>query len=341
MSSNPKIPAGSITQLFVESKELKKNMLGDPTNRVTKVYLPHDYKGGTGLPLLVALAPFTSSGLAFTNWKLFSESLPERIDRLIHRGKLPPVVVAFPDCFTRLGGNQFINSKAMGNWENYLIKELVPAIEKKFKCGGVGRRGVFGKSSGGYGSLIHALLHSDFWSTAVCHSGDMGFETCYLPEFPNLIRGLAQKDNSIKKFILDFEKSTKVDGKNLHNLMTMAMAATYDPDPKGFCGIRLPVTMDTCEVIEARWENWLKWDPINMVDKYYNNLKNLKLLWIDCGTNDQYNLLYGARRFAKKLQSYKIRHIYEEFEDNHSSIDYRLDLSLPKMVKALNSKTKK
>ena len=340
MRSNPKIPVGSLNQLLIESKELKSNLLGDPATRETQVYLPHGFKNGKDLPLLVALAPFTSSGLSLTSWKMFSENLPERLDRLIHSGILPPVVVAFPDCFTRLGGNQYINSKAMGNWENFIIKELVPTIESKFKCGGLGRRGVFGKSSGGYGSLIHAMLHSDFWSVAACHSGDMGFDICYLPEFPKLIRALEQKDKSIKKFIQDFERKPKVEGSDLHNLMTMAMAASYDPDPKEFCGIRLPVTMDTCEVIRSRWANWLKWDPINLVDKNYKNLSALKLLWIDCGTKDQYNLLYGARQFVKKLQSYKVAHTYEEFEDNHSGIDYRLDLSLPKLVKVLNSKTK-
>ena len=336
MLLSPQNKGSTLNKLVVKSKELKSNLLGDPTVRETQVYLPQGYKDGKGLPLLVALAPFTSSGLALTNWKLFSENVPQRIDRLISSGKLPPVVIAFPDCFTRLGGNQFINSKAMGNWENYIIKELVPAIESEFKCGGEGRRGVFGKSSGGYGSLIHAILHSDFWSVVACHSGDMGFEICYLPEFPGLLRGLSAKENSVKKFVLDFEKNSKVVGGDLHNLMTMAMAATYDPDPKGFCGIRLPVTLDTCEVIESRWNNWLKWDPINLVDKYHNNLEALKLLWIDCGTKDQYNLLYGARRFTKKLQTYKIKHTYEEFDDNHSSIDYRLDRSLPKLVKALN-----
>ena len=214
MLPTPGVPAGTLNQLNIQSKELKSNMLGDPTTRETLVYLPYGYKDGKGLPLLVALAPFTSSGLAMTNWKIFSESVPKRLDRLINSGKLSPVAVAFPDCFTRLGGNQFINSKAMGNWENYIIKELVPAIERKFKCGGFGRRGVFGKSSGGYGSLIHALLHSDFWSVAACHSGDMGFEICYLPEFPSLVRGLTAKGNSIKKFVLDFEKNIKVDGRD-------------------------------------------------------------------------------------------------------------------------------
>ncbi len=36
-------------------------------------------------------------------------------------------------------------------------------------------------------------------------------------------------------------------------MMTLAMGATYDPDPDAFLGIRLPVTTDTCERIPERW----------------------------------------------------------------------------------------
>jgi hypothetical protein len=101
--------------------------------------------------MLVELVGFTSSGLSHTNWAGFRENVPERLDRLIGEQRMPPVVVAFPDCFTRLGGNQYINSASMGAWENYLLHEMLPAIEQRFGCEGSGRRGVFGKSSGGYG----------------------------------------------------------------------------------------------------------------------------------------------------------------------------------------------
>jgi hypothetical protein len=42
----------------------------------------------------------------------------------------------------------------------------------------------------------------------------------------------------------------------------LAMAASYDPDPTQSLGIRLPVTIDTCEVIEDRWANWMRQDPV-------------------------------------------------------------------------------
>jgi len=121
-------PVGSVSRITIESQALKTNMLGDPSARVVDVYLPtgHD---GAGLPLLVDLVGFTGSGLSHTNWVGFRENLPERLDRLIGEQRMPPVVVAFPDCFTRLGGNQYINSASVGAWEDFLLAEMLPAIE--------------------------------------------------------------------------------------------------------------------------------------------------------------------------------------------------------------------
>lgn len=334
MRSDRKAPRGSIHRLTFDSALLRGNLLGDPTEREVAVYLPAGCEG-TGLPLLVDLAGFTSTGPAHLNWKNFGENLPERLDRLIAAGDLPPVAVALPDCFTRLGGNQYVNSAALGPWEDVLIREMVPLVEGRFGCGGAGRRGVFGKSSGGYGAIVHAMRHADFWAAAACHSGDMAFELCYLPEMPGTLRALDRKDGSIEKFITDFEAGPKWSGGDLHILMTLAMCASYDPDPDAFCGVRLPVDTETCEVIPERWANWMKWDPVAMAATAGANLKRLKALWIDCGSQDQYNLVYGARRLHRALEAQGVDHVYEEFADNHSSVDYRLDRSLPFLARAL------
>ena len=116
----------------------------------------------------------------------------------------------------------------------------------------------------------------------------------------------------------------------------LAMAASYDPDPAQFFGIRLPVTFDTCEVIEERWANWLRHDPVVAIETQADNLRKLKALYIDCGERDQFNLLYGARRFVRRLNELGIAHRYEEFPDNHSGVDYRMDESLPFLAQALS-----
>lgn len=326
-------PAGTVTRVVVESDLLKDNVLGDPHVRAIDVYLPagHD---GAGLPLLVDLAGYTGSGLSHTNWKNFGENVPERLDRLIGAGEMAPCVVAFPDGFTRLGGNQYVNSAVMGPWEDVLITEFVPALETHFSCGGVGRRGVFGKSSGGYGAIVHALRHNEFWAAAACHSGDMDFELCYARDFPDALRALA-RHGGVKAFIEQLEQSPKPSGKDIHVLMSLAMAASYDPAPDEPFGVRLPVTLDTCERIEERWANWIAFDPLTLVETHHEGLHRLKALFIDCGDIDQYDLVYGARRLHRRLTDLGVDHRYEEFPDDHSGIDYRMDVSLPYLAGAL------
>ena len=58
-------------------------------------------------------------------------------------------------------------------------------------------------------------------------------------------------------------------------------------------------------------------------------------MYIDCGFRDQYNLHFGARQLVEKLEKLGITHFYEEFDDTHSSIDYRMDVSLPFLYKSL------
>jgi S-formylglutathione hydrolase FrmB len=326
---------GTVHRLTLDSATLKGNLLGDPAERIVDVYIPHAHDGN-GLPLLVDLVGFTAGGPAHTSWKNFAENVPERLDRLIGTGAMAPCAVAFPDCFTKLGGNQYVNSSAMGNWDDFLLKEAVPFVEKQFGCGGQGRRGVFGKSSGGYGAMVHALMHPDFWSAAAVHSGDMGFELMYRHEFVPVLRALAKTRASIGEWVENFWKAQKTKDGDVHVIMILAQAASFDPDPTEPYGVRLPVTPDTCEIIAERWNNWLKWDPLTMVETLGAGLKAMKGLYLDCGDIDQYNLVYGARRMHRALERLGVAHTYEEFPDNHSSTDYRMDISLPFLAKALS-----
>ena len=155
-----------------------------------------------------------------------------------------------------------------GAWEDFLLHEMLPLVEQHFGCGGTGRRGVFGKSSGGYGAITHALRHADIWAVAACHSGDMGFELCYLPDMPAVLRALAGTENSIERWWSQLEAAQKHSDGSGKVINALAMAASYDPDPSQFLGMRLPVTFDTCEVIADRWANWLRQDPAVAVDNW-------------------------------------------------------------------------
>ncbi len=332
-------PKGRIEYLEIRSDALKNNLLGDPTTRSVAIYLPEGYERSTDdYPLLVDIVGFTGSGLGHTGWKAFGESVPQRVDRLVDEGRMGQVIVVLPDCFTSLGGNQYINSAAMGNWADFLNIEMINAIEGQYRVRrGRQHRGIFGKSSGGYGSIVHGMLYADTWGAVACHSGDMDFGLCYMGDMAGTLMRLADFDEGVAGFMAHIQAGQKISGNDMHTLMILAMAATYDPDPAKPYGVRLPVEDKTCEVIDERWQNWLVWDPVKMIDRsdIQANLNTLNGLYIDCGAKDQYNLVFGARQLRKRLDQFDIKHHYEEFPDNHSSIDYRMDVSLPYLYHAI------
>ena len=245
------------------------------------------------------------------------------------------MIGVFPDSFTRLGGNQFINSPVMGNWADHICREIVPLVESTYTCGGQGKRLCFGKSSGGYGALVYGMLYPDVWSHVACHAGDMGFDIAEIPLFPQVCARLAKHDYSVEAFMEHMESAEKHSSPDIHTLMILCFCATYDPVEGAYLGIRLPIDPFTAEIIPERWANWLKWDPVEMVDTHADNLKQLKGLFIDCGEFDQYHLQYGARRLKRRLDDLQVSHTYEEFPNNHSGIDYRYDTSLSLLLKGL------
>jgi enterochelin esterase-like enzyme len=332
-------PRGRVEEIVVQSRVLRDNALGDPFERVVAVYLPEGYdESDADYPLFVDLAAFTSSGLKRLAWTAFGESVPQRLDRLIARGVMGPVVLAFPDAFTSLGGNQYVDSPILGRWETFVAQELPAALETHFRVRrDPQQRAIYGKSSGGYGALVQGMRHASRWGAVACHSGDMGFEWVCLRDFPKVLDALAQGGGDVEDFVRRFAENPKVRGDHLHTMMMLAMAASYAPDLEAPLGVRLPVDPYTCELDTDTWSRWLAHDPVRMIDDpaCRENLASLRGLFFDCGRRDQYLLHYGARTLARKLDAYGIEHVYEEFDDDHSSIDYRLDISLPWLYQAI------
>ena len=55
--------------------------------------------------------------------------------------------------------------------------------------------------------------------------------------------------------------------------MTLAMAASYDPDPDQPGRIRLPFDLHTCALDQERWTRWVAFDPLELVDIRVDALK--------------------------------------------------------------------
>ena len=366
MLKRPRWHPGTLVTLEHTSRVLADNPLRDPHVRRVAVWLPPQYDEGATqgrgrrYPVLVDLAGYMGSGLGHTGWKNVGENLPERLARLFHGKQMAPAIVVFPDCFTALGGNQYINSSAVGRYADYLTREIVPFVDREFRTlASRDHRGCFGISSGGYGAIVHGMKYPQIWGAVANHSGDAYFEFVYGHDWPNTLTELAKyrdtpqtegrydvvkmrartdrglDDGRVRRFLDKVWRKHRLSMAEGHALMNVCMAATYDPDPKVPNGFRLPFDLETGERIEQRWRAWQKHDPINMVAGHAKNLKTLRGIFIDCGWRDQYHIHYGCRLLSQRLRAANVKHVYEEFDDTHSGIDYRLDVSLPFLTKAL------
>jgi len=322
-----------------ESLLLEGNALGDSPTRHVPVYLPDGYAvdGERAFSTLYALAGFTGTGLSFLGYDWWQESLPAMLDRLIADGLMAPTVVVMVDGMTALGGNQYVDSPAVGPWARHITDELVPWVETTFRVRrGRDHRGVFGKSSGGYGSLMMGIEHADVFAAVACLSGDCYFEYCYGPDFPKAADGL-RSVGGLGAFLEGVRTHAwpKFPGHLFTALNVTAMAHFYSPDAAAPFGFVLPFEEDTGCRREDVLERWALRDPVHLVEGAADALRSLRLLWIECGARDEFNLHHGARILAARLAALGIDHVHEEFDDGHRGIAYRQAVVLPRLAAAI------
>jgi hypothetical protein len=329
-----RIPYPRVIEITVPGVTLAGNPLNDPAERRIPVYLPPSYDEKKRFPVIYLLAGFASTGASFMNYGFGRQRVPEMAESLIAEGTMRETIIVMPDCMTRYGGSQYVDSTATGKYETYLAEELVPCIDRTL-CTLASRkhRALAGKSSGGFGALRMAMKHPDQFAAVACHSGDMGFELCYKPNFAAAAKILEQYKGSISSFFTSYENALKKPQREFVLLDMIGMAAAYSPDPGKSApeNMRLPFNPHTCETIEEVWRTWLTFDPVEMieVEEYREALRSLDLLFLDCGTLDEYNLQFGHRIFSNKAKQYAITHRYDEFMDSHSDTSYRYRISLP------------
>ncbi len=323
---------GRLELVRLPAPSLGGNPLGDPDERETPVYLPPQYDAETGrrFPVIYNLHGFLGSSLAHLNWQPYQPRSHERLEAAILAGEVPPCVYVLVDGWTKLGGSQYVNSSAVGNYFDYVTKDVVGHVDRSFRTIATREaRAVMGKSSGGYGTFVMAARASDVFGVAAGHSGDAGFLHCYVHEWPKAAAALREA-GGVRAWLDAFwerARTRKVRGDDHPVINQIAMAAYYSPDPARECGIALPFDIRTLELDEAVWRRWLEQDPVNFLPPAADRLRALRLFYFDCGTKDQYNLQWGSRLLSKRLRDAGVPHLYEEFDDDHTNIQYRYERS--------------
>lgn len=133
------------------------------------VYLPSDYNSGNHYPAVYLLHGLSDD---YTAW-VKRGNMQTVADELVRSGEARPMVIIMPNAGgpdTHNTWNGYFNMPGC-SYEDFFFGELVPAVEKKYSCGGSkGRRAVMGLSMGGGGSTVYAQRHPDMFSSCYAMS---------------------------------------------------------------------------------------------------------------------------------------------------------------------------
>jgi putative esterase len=331
-------PTGRFERLTVTSRVLEGNPLGDPHQRPLWVYLTPGVGDDPArrYPSIYLIQGFTGQVDMWWNRTALRPTVPELVDELFAGGAVPPAVVVFVDCWTSLGGSQFLNSPGTGRYLDYLCDEVVALVDGRYPTlADREHRGIAGKSSGGYGAMVAPMLRPDVFGALASHAGDALFEFCYLPDAAKAARALRDDyGGSYERFFADFRArpafSKESDGALLN---TWAMAACYSAEPDGT--VTLPFDPATGRFRDQVWQRWLALDPVRMAAGHADALRSLRGVYLDAGRKDDFWLDLGAAAFSAELDALGVEHVFELFDATHLGIEYRYPKALAFLAERL------
>jgi Putative esterase len=331
---------GTLDRLVVESELLADNPPGDPARRPLYVYRPPgvELDHPRPLPSVYVIQGYTGQLDMWLNRVAFEPTMIERIDAMFAAGECPDAIVGFVDCWTTYGGSQFLNSTSLGRYQDYLCDETVEFVDGRYPTAADrDRRGLTGKSSGGYGAMVVPMLRPDVFGALASHAGDALFEACYLAGFPETVRTL--RDDFEGSYDVFFERLAKADHMDWEKwgspLETYGYAAAYSPDPANPGKALLPFDIATGRQLDDVWAQWLEWDPVRLAPGHADALRSMRRIYLDAGRSDEFFLDLGAQAFAAELDSLGVEHTLELFDGKHGGLTYRYPGAIRELVLAL------
>lgn len=326
----------------LQSRALEGNRLGDPTERPIWVYLPpgSDAPGAPRLPTIYLIQGMTGQLDMWGNRTSLRPTVPELVDALFAGlDAPPPAIVVAVDCWTSVGGSQFIDSPGTGRYHTYLCEEVVPWVDATFPTiADRDHRAITGKSSGGYGAMVTPMLRPDLFGALATHAGDALFEVCYQPEFAVCARALRDHyGGSFEQFLADLRSRPALSRPDDGELVNeWAMASCYSTDDDGT--VRLPFDPGTGELVPDVWARWLRWDPVRMarMPEGADALRSLRAIYVDAGTRDEYHLDLGAEAFRQAcVAAGTSEPFFELFDAKHGGIEFRYPIAIRYLAERL------
>jgi hypothetical protein len=305
-------PSGRLVAAELRSANFADSKIGVSPLRKLTIYLPPGYsERGKRFPVVYYLNHFFEDHTApFAN-----NGAKALFDQAIGQGVIGDVIVVTADFSTPAGSSWYVNSPATGNWEDFMVGELVPYVDANYRTlASRDSRGVVGDGVGGYGAIRFGMRHPEVFG---CVYGmhpvgtASGLQTTY--SRPNW-RRLAQArslddlgDDGFSRIFTSIYQAFLPDPDR--------PPLFFDPPARDVDG---RIEVDTAAM--ARFHG--HFSLAAQLPSHAENLKTLRGFKFDWGRADTLvDHVYGAQAFARLLDEYGVPHAAEEheggFRDRH------------------------
>lgn len=313
-------PTGSFSTVKIESAALAKNLIGEKTERTIDVYLPPTYETSTKrYPVVYFLPGFEDLTMGV--------SLPRSIDVLIQAGTIREMIIAVVPGNNQLGGSFYVNSPATGNWEDFMVQEVVGYVDSHYRTITQARsRGISGHSMGGFGALNLAMLHPDVFGAVYSLSPGLfdenGLANSQMFLHEQVIRDFLDARRTILAEPKDQQLRSVL---SMRDNFTVAYGLAFASDPQ-----KPPFYFDypysesngklaRDDKVWKRWNSGFGGIP-EEVAQYKDNFLRLKGITVDYGTNDEFPWIpQGCIYFDKQLTAAGIPHEMAVHNGNHQA----------------------
>lgn len=308
---------GVVVDDTVRSAALRGNPLGDAPDRYVAVYLPPSYSAEPWrrYPVVYLLHGFDGDP---SQWAGERMRLPAAMDSLTAAGVVREMIVVMPDGRNALGGSFFANSPATGRWEDFLVRETVAHVDRRYRTvPGAEGRGIAGWSMGGHAALRLAARHPEVFGAAY------GLSPCCLgalwadlsPESEAGARTWAEAGRARDRASLAAAP--------FWARLALAIAALESPDAsRPPFGIGLPFAADGDRLtpVEPAHTRWGAVSPDSLVARHRAGLARLRGIAFDGGTEDGFrHIPASTRALSEALARAGVPHRFELYEGTHGS----------------------
>ncbi len=330
---------GTLVVLEHDSRVLRDNPLGDPHVRKLAVWLPPQYDdrrlARPRPPLPGALRPGRLHGLGSLARRLEAlrreRARARRAPHLSSR-RMGPAIIVFPDCFTALGGNQYVNSSAIGNYADYLTTRDRPVRRPRVPHARLARSPRLLRQVLGRLRLDHPRHEvRAHWGAIADHSGDAYFDFVYCARLAQHAerarqvppsagarrtattcaahregRGSTGRDDGrVRRFLETvWKKRQALDGGRPRDHEPLHGRDLRSRSRARRNGFRLPFNLETGELIPERWKNWRAQRSRSTWSRSTApTCESLHGIYIDCGWRDQYHIQYGSRILSQAARA--------------------------------------